>query len=180
MNRYKGVFIFFHGFLKLQGDSVAKGPKLLSINSLGPLATESPCTICCLSSQVLNIAETWLVVRIREVWVSNTGYENDGVRFCLGFAQIPSQKIQRQYVNPIHDSSKHSEYPSWHTFMDFVMSFLVLCGFRKRQNIAQCGLRASQARRTSHTHARTRTPTHTHTNSVTPQPHAASQSFLRS
>jgi len=27
----------------IQGDSVARGPKLLSINSLGPLATESPC-----------------------------------------------------------------------------------------------------------------------------------------
>jgi len=29
----------------IQGDSVARGPKLLSINSLGPLATESPCTL---------------------------------------------------------------------------------------------------------------------------------------
>jgi len=45
MNKYAGVFIFFHAFLKLQGDSVARGPKLLSINSLGPLATELLCTI---------------------------------------------------------------------------------------------------------------------------------------
>ena len=29
----------------IQGDSVAIGPKLLSINSLGHLATESPCII---------------------------------------------------------------------------------------------------------------------------------------
>jgi len=28
----------------IQSDSVTRGPKLLSINSLGPLATESPCT----------------------------------------------------------------------------------------------------------------------------------------
>jgi len=28
----------------IQGDYVAGGPKLLSINSLGPLATESPCS----------------------------------------------------------------------------------------------------------------------------------------
>ena len=30
--------------LLIQGDSVARGPKLLSINSLGFLATESPCS----------------------------------------------------------------------------------------------------------------------------------------
>ena len=29
----------------IQGDSVARGSKLLSINSLGLLATESPCII---------------------------------------------------------------------------------------------------------------------------------------
>jgi hypothetical protein len=93
---------------------------------------------------VLNITEMWPAFRIREVWVSDTGYENDTVWFCFGFAQIPSQK---QSGN-IYDPSKHSEYPSWHTFTAFVVPFLILCGFRKRQNMAQCGLKASQASRT--------------------------------
>jgi len=29
----------------IQGDSVAREPRLFSINSLGPLATESPCIL---------------------------------------------------------------------------------------------------------------------------------------
>jgi hypothetical protein len=29
--------------VEIQGDSVARGPKLMSINSLGSLATDSPC-----------------------------------------------------------------------------------------------------------------------------------------
>jgi len=35
--------VFTHTPDKIQDDSVARGPKLLSINSLGPVATESSC-----------------------------------------------------------------------------------------------------------------------------------------
>ena len=52
------------------------------------------------SSHVLNVAETWLALRIREVWVSNTGYENDSVLFCFVFAQIPSQKNRAAIPKP--------------------------------------------------------------------------------
>ena len=37
------ISIYYYYSVNIQGDSVARGPKLLSINSLGPLATESPC-----------------------------------------------------------------------------------------------------------------------------------------
>ena len=33
----------FQLYSRVQGDSVAKGPKLFTDNSMGPLATESPC-----------------------------------------------------------------------------------------------------------------------------------------
>jgi len=124
INRYAWIFIFFHRFLKL---------------------------LFLLISFVLNITENVVSSPYsRGVGLKNTGYENGGVWFYFAFAQIPSQKIQRQYLNTIHDSRKHSEYTGWHKFMAFVRPFIVLCGFRKRQNIAQCGIKASQASRTLH------------------------------
>jgi len=40
-----GEYILKTSLVVIQGDSVARGPKLFIDNSLGPLATESPCIL---------------------------------------------------------------------------------------------------------------------------------------